>query len=115
MPRRAAGEDHNLLDGAQLVIRDVELPQQDRAVFLGDAPEHRLLDDPGLLEDLLQHEMLVAGFLGHHRIPLDPMRHFRDRLPCEICEVHPCARDHRHLLVAQEDHVACVPEDGLGI
>ena len=64
-----------------------------------------------LLEDLLEHEVLVAGLLGHDRIPRHPRALLRDRAAGVVGELDPGRRDDRHLLVAQEHDVARVAED----
>ncbi len=43
-------------------------------------PTQRVLDRARLLEDLLEHEVLVAGLLRHHRVPRDALRLPRHRL-----------------------------------
>ena len=56
--------------------------------------------------------MLVAGLLGHDRIPQHALRRFGDRPAEEVGEHHARARDDRHLLVAEKDHVARVAQNG---
>ena len=112
VPRRAAGQDPHLVDRAQRRVRHLQLAQVDAGVLGRDPSEHRLLERAGLLEDLFQHEVLVAGLLGHHRIPEDALRGLGDRPPGEVGEGDAAARDDRHLGVPEEDDVAGVAEDG---
>ena len=105
MPGRPAGQEGDLLDGPQPFGGDVELAQQHGSAVFGQAPGHRLADGPRLLEDLLEHEVLVARLLRRDRIPLDPFRGLRDRPPRKVGERHPRPRDDRHLAVAEEDDV----------
>ena len=64
-----------------------------------------------LLENLLEHEVLVAALFGHHRIPRDALRRLGARPPSKSLNSTPAPRDHRHLPIVQEDDVARVAED----
>ena len=82
VPRRAAREDDDALDLAQRLVGDLDLVQEHPAALERRAAEHGLLDRPRLLEDLLEHEVLVSGLLRHDRIPRHPRalrRHARGR------------------------------------
>ena len=61
MIRRAAGDDHDLVDGIKLPVVEPQ-PFQLRRLALEAFLEH-LAQHPGLLVDLLEHEMRVALFL----------------------------------------------------
>ena len=99
MPRRSASRDRNLFE-------------KHPAGLERHAAEQRFFGRARLLEDLLQHEVAVAGFLGHDRIPQHALRHFRDRRAGEVRKLHALARDDRHLFVAEKHDVARVAEDG---
>ena len=111
MPRGAARENHHAFDVAQLRVGQLHLVEEDAALLGGDAAEDGLLHRQRLLENLLQHEVLEAGLLGHHRIPRHALRRFRARIAGEIAERDALPRDHRHLLIVQEHDVARVAED----
>ena len=111
VPRRAARQDRDPLDGAQLRFGDLHLLEEHAAGVLRHAAEDRLARGRRLLEDLLEHEVLVAGLLGHDRIPQDALRRFGDRPAEEIGERHARGGDDRHLLVAEEDDVARVAQN----
>ena len=111
VPRRAAREDRHPLDRRELRVGDLHLLEEHLAGVLRDAAEDRLARRGRLLEDLLEHEVLVAGLLGHDRIPQHALRGLGDRPAEEVGERHARARDDRHLLVAEEDDVARVAED----
>ncbi len=75
-------------------------------------PEHRVAHRARLLVDLLEHEVLVAALLGHHRIPqrcagssLETAR------PPKSVNSTPAGVRTAISLVAEEDHVARVAED----
>ena len=111
MPGRAAREDDHAGDGPEPLDRDVELAEKDPARLERRAPEHRLAGRPRLLEDLLQHEVPVAGLLRHHRVPVDALGVGGDRRAREIGVGHAAGGDDGHLAVAQEHDVPAVPEN----
>ena len=65
----AAGDDHDAAQVAQLVLGHPEPVEHEMAV--ADAVADRLGDAFRLLEDLLEHERLVAGPLGCVVVPVD--------------------------------------------
>ena len=69
MPRRAAGDDGDLLERAEGLVRDVEVLEEDLAAVERDAAEDRVARGGRLLEDLLEHEVLVAALLRRDRDP----------------------------------------------
>ena len=87
VPRRAAGEDRDALDGRELRVGDLHLLEEHLARVLRDAAEDRLARRGRLLEDLLEHEVLVAGLLRHDRIPEHALRRLRDRPAEEVGEL----------------------------
>ena len=111
VPRRAARQDRDVLDRRELRVGDLHLLEEHLAGVLRHAAENRFARGGRLLEDLLEHEVLVAGLLGHDRIPQHALRRLRDRPAEEVGELDAGARDDRHLLVAEEDDVARVAED----
>ena len=111
MPRRAAREDHDALDVAQHLVGDLDLLQEDLAGLHRGATEDGLLDGHRLLEDLLEHEVLVSRLLGADGIPHHARALLRHRAPGVVGELHARRGDDRHLLVAHEDDVARVREN----
>ena len=66
-----------------------------------------------LLEDLLEHEVLVAGLLRRDRVPRDPRGLLaRSTSPSKSENTRAVAGQDGDLLIAQEDDVACIREDG---
>ena len=112
MPGRAAGENRDVFEPLQQRLIDLHFLEKHRTGILGDAAEDGFARCGRLLEDFLEHEVLVAGLLRHDRIPEHPLRRFRHGPPEKIREHDTRARDDGHLLVAQEDDVPCVAEDG---
>ena len=77
VPRRAAGEDDDVLArraGSASVM--FISSRNTRPVSTATRPS-TVSRTARLLEDLLQHEVLVAGLLRHHRIPRDLLRRLR--------------------------------------
>ena len=90
---------------------EVDLRQVHVTLLHRQPTDERLLDRPRLLEDLLEHEVLVPGLLGHDRVPRDALRLARHRLPCRVEEPHAVGPQDGDLSVLEEDHVARVRED----
>ena len=70
----------------ELRFGDLHLLEEDLAGVLRDAAEDRLARGGRLLEDLLEHEVLVAGLLRHDRIPQHALRRLGDRPAEEVGE-----------------------------
>ena len=83
VPRGAAGDDADRVDGRRVVGHVAE----EHASRVERHPaEDGLADGLRLLVDFLEHEVLVAGLLGHHRVPRHVLRLPRDRRAREIAE-----------------------------
>ena len=95
----------------QLLLGHLHLVEKHAARVLRDAAQDRFARGRRLLEDFLEHEVLVAGLLRHDRVPEHALRDFGNRPIEEVGELHARPRDHGHFLVAEEDDVACVAED----
>jgi hypothetical protein len=54
-------------------VGEAHLGAVDVALLAVDAPAEGVLEGARLLEDLLQHEVLVAGLLGHGGRPVDAL------------------------------------------
>ena len=111
MPRGAARQQRDLVDRAQRGVRNIEVLEEDSPRIERHAPEDGVAAGRGLLVDLLEHEVLVAALLRRDRIPEHALRRLRDFTPRIVGELHAGAGDHRHLLVGEEDDVACVAQN----
>ncbi len=104
MVRRAAGDDVDAVDEVELLGREVELVDLQRAG--GQAPGQGVADDARLLVDLLEHEVGVAALLGHVQVPV----HVGDggiEGPAGLVEEGDgVRREARHLAVGEHHHVA---------
>src|SRR6185436_782499 len=106
VPGRAARDDRDLLKRPEHLLRDVEIFEEDLATVERHAAEDRVARGGRLLEDLLEHEVLVAALLRRDRIPQHALRGLRDRASGVVSELNARARDDGHLLVAEEHDVA---------
>ena len=88
MPRRAAGQNHDPFNVTQHLIGDLDFLQEDLAAFDRRPAEDGFPHRPGLLEDLLEHEVLVSGLLGHDRIPRHARALLRDGTTGVVGELH---------------------------
>jgi hypothetical protein len=80
---RAAGDDDDLLDAADVLVAHGELVEVQQAVLLQAAAEG-LPDRRRLLLDLLEHEELVAALLGGVGVPVDVVALAVDDAPSEV-------------------------------
>ena len=87
VPGRAAGDDRDLLQRAERLVRDVQVLEEDLAAVERDAAEDRVARGGRLLEDLLEHEVLVAALLRRDRIPQHALRRLRDGAPAVVGEL----------------------------
>ena len=73
VPGGAAGGDGDGGGGAEVVVGDGHVGEEDVAGVEGDAAEDGVADGAGLLVDLLEHEVLVAGLFGLDGVPGDAL------------------------------------------
>ena len=71
MPGGAAGHEKDTLDALELITVKIDFRQHDIAGLQVDPAPYRIGNRLRLLEDFLEHEMLVAGLFCHRRIPFD--------------------------------------------
>ena len=106
----AAGDDH---DPAQ--VADLELGQAERLehqLVAANAIADRLGHGLGLLEDLLEHERLVAALLGALLVPVDLLPLGRLDLGAVDEEANAVRRHLDHLAVRRVDDGAGLAEEG---
>ena len=92
--------------------RDIHLVQKNAAAFLTDASEGGVANRARLLENFLEHEVLVAALFRHDRVPEDVLNLAVDRASVEIAELHAILREDSHIAIGEEKHIARVAEDG---
>src|SRR5262249_9533465 len=63
-------------------------------------------------KDLFEHEMLVAALLRHDGVPKDVGHLALDGPAVEVGQMDPIRRQHRHIAIPEEEHVAGVAQDG---
>ena len=103
MVARAARDDVHTVDEVELLRRQVELVDGERAVH--KSPSERVADDARLLVDLLQHEIGVAALFGQVKVPID-MRDARLDRTSRLIGVLDARSGHaRVLAIPQDDDV----------
>ena len=111
VPRRSARGDDHVVDVQQLVVRKVEPAEFGRAIVENQAPAHRVLDARGLLEDLLQHEVVEPAAFDLGEIPVNTIHLARHRRGVGVNHPIRVLLDDRHIAVVEIDHLAGVRED----
>src|SRR3979411_647492 len=71
MPARAACGDQDVVEPEELLVRHVEAAELRRSLVAKQSPTHGILDRCGLLEDLLEHEVVEAAALDLVQIPVE--------------------------------------------
>ena len=67
----AAGEEDHPLDALGVVVAQADFGREDVGVLAVEPPAQGVFERARLLEDFLQHEVLVSVLLGHDRRPGD--------------------------------------------
>ena len=111
VPGGAAGGDGDLGGVADLVVGEVEIVEVDVPGVEGDAAEGGVADGAGLLVDLLEHEVLVAGFFGLDGVPGDALDLEGQGPAFEVREGDSGEGEDGELAVGEEVDVAGVVED----
>jgi hypothetical protein len=108
--RRAAGDDHDAAEVAQLLLRHPEPVEHE--VSVANTVANRLCDALGLLEDLLEHERLVARTLGRLVVPVDLDDVYLERLAGRGAHVgDSLGLDRGDVAVVRELHAAGLREE----
>src|SRR3989454_2757798 len=71
MPARAARGDQDVVEPEQLLVRHVEPAKLRGPLTRQQSSAHAVLDGRGLLEDLLQHEVIEPATLDLIQVPVD--------------------------------------------
>src|SRR4051812_29472998 len=89
---RAASDEIHPIDATHGLGVEAELGIHQVALLEQDATAQRIFDCSRLLEDLLQHEVLVAALLGLDRAPIDVSRSALDAFSAERLHARAVAR-----------------------
>ena len=111
VPGGSAGGDGDAGAGAEFLGGDLHVGQEDVAGIERDAAEGGVADGAGLLVDLLEHEVLVAGFFGLDGIPGDALGLHGENFAVEVGEDDAGHGEGGDFAVLQEVNVARVVED----
>ena len=113
MPGSAAGHQGDPFDPGNLGVAQADLRQGHLAGFRVDPAADGVADRQGLLVDLLEHEVLVTGLLGHARIPVNGPDLFVDLLSgVQVSDLPAVIGEDRHLPVVEKDHLTGIGEQG---
>src|SRR5258705_133484 len=98
---RAAGDDVDLVDFAQVLNGESHLVELEGLPVLGQPAPQRVGDRPRLLGDLLEHEVVVAALLGGGGVPVDMKVLALRGVPGKIGDLDEIRRDQDDLVLAQ--------------
>ena len=109
--RRAAGDDDDLVDVAQVLVGQPHLVELQLAPLAAPA-EQRVGHRPRLLVDLLAHEPVVAVLLGRRQVPVDVVAAaLGRRVPSKPVTRHAVAGDRHDLVLAELHRLAGVLDE----
>jgi hypothetical protein len=111
VPAGAAGGDGDLGGVAEFGLGDLHVGEEDLAGGERDAAEGGVADGARLLVNLLEHEVLVAGFFGHDGVPGDALDFERQGHGVEVCEGDAGRGEDGDFAIGEEVDVAGVVED----
>src|SRR5262245_16874296 len=111
MPRRPARSDLDVAQRTKLCFGNIHCidegaPGVDRNASLG-----RITHRPGLLINLLEHEMFVTALLGLDRVPVDALDMRLDLISFAISHSHSRAVHDRHFTIAEEKEITRMRKD----
>ncbi len=112
VPTGAASDNLHLPEAGEFGRLNVHFIEKDAPGLLPHAAHHGVAYGARLLEDFLEHEMLVAAFFRHDGVPEHVGNLAVDGPALEIAQPHAGRREDRHVAIGQEKHVARVAEDG---
>ena len=108
--RRAAGDDDDLVDVAQVLVGEPHLVELQLAPAAAPA-EQRVGHGPRLLVDLLAHEPVVAVLLGGREVPVDVVAAPLGRRPVEAGDRDALPGDRDDLVLAELQRLAGVLDE----
>ncbi len=111
MVRGAAGDDEDAPQAAQHLVAHADLAQVDGAVFEQPAGE-RVAKRRRLLVDLLEHERLVAAFLGGGVVPGHHRLLAHERRAGDVAELRAVGAERDDVAVLEHYHGARVRNEG---
>ena len=111
MPAGAASGDGNAGRVAEVGLGDLHVGEKDLAGVERDAAEGGVADGAGLLVDLLEHEVLVAGLFGLDRVPGDALGLELFGCAVEVSEGNAVDGEGGDLVVVEEVDIAGLVEN----
>ena len=111
VPTCSTSRDGDLCAGEEIGVGELHLGEEDAAGVCGDAAEDGVADGAGLLVDLLEHEVLVAGLFSLDGVPGDALDAEGDGRAVEVGEGDAGGGEDGEFAVCEEVDVAGVVED----
>ena len=108
--RRAARDDDDLVDVAQLLVGEPHLVEV-QVPLRRTTPQQRVGDGARLLVDLLAHEPVVAVLLGGRQVPVDVVAATLGGRAVEVHDGDPVAGDRHDLVLAELQRLAGVLDE----
>src|SRR5690606_5109148 len=106
----AAGDEIDPLDLLSQLVREAELGVDQVARLEIDPAAQGVLDGARLLEDLLEHEVLVAALFRLNGAPIDTTCATLDLCAIQRLDAYPASGELGHLAILQDEDVAGVAE-----
>ena len=107
--RRAAGDDIDLADIADLLVSHVQVAQHDAAVL--NAGGGRPADGMGLLVDLFEHEVRVAALFRSVDVPVDVVSLLLHGVHLAVIDADAVCTEDGELAIVEVGDVARVADD----
>ncbi len=115
MPRGAAGNDIDPVQGAEKIIFETQVFEENLSLLFPDPSGNRIGNRPRLLMNLLEHEVPVAILFRHDRAPGDGLRRLLDRSPIERGNRHALRGKDHQLAIFEENHLLGVRQHGRNV
>ena len=112
VPGGPAGHDLDILKAAKLLLLESPIVQNHPAGGQADAAQARIPHGLRLLVNLLEHEMLVAGFLRLDGVPGHMLHRALDLAPLKIHQLDARRRQNGHVAIGQKEHIPGVRQNG---
>src|SRR5688572_25763254 len=101
MPARPARCDDDVVEAQKLFVRHVESAELRGPLLAEETPAHAVLDRLGLLEDLLEHEMIEAAALYLVQVPFDAVHASRELPRAEVDHPVSVAREYGEVAIVE--------------
>ena len=115
MPAGAAGRQQDAIDAAQLLRVEIQAAKVRRRLVERQPPAHGVTQCLGLLENLLEHEMVVAAQVDIAGLQLERLHVVVDFALVAMNDAQRVSRDDGDLVLGQIDDLVRVPNQWRGV